>query len=300
MIGLGNHIREFATVNLPLPGGRTEIGSDCYVLAYAHVAHDVAISGSVTLATQALLGGHSEAGGHAYVGLGAETHQFTRIGRHAMVGMGSTILRDVPSYALMIGARFARINEVGMRRGGMSESEIDEVRRCCDRFDEIVKPTSGGGPYAEQVRSFMKGSKRGVSGRGGAAAAEAAAVAATAADSAIPGPLPEGVDRTGLAAPRIALHERRRPPRLRPRRACGRIPPACTLSSGSPSPSNPTRRPRAAGQKPPAPAPGGLPDIPRAAVKGTPHCRVRGQLFPPLCRPLNVARKRTNLTARGP
>lgn len=166
VIGSGNHIREFATVNLPLPGGRTEIGSDCYVLAYSHVAHDVVVSDSVTLATQALLGGHSEVGDHAYVGLGAETHQFTRIGRHAMVGMGSTILKDVPPYALMIGAKFAKINEVGMRRGGMSEAEIDAVRQCYDRFDEIDAGDGGGGPYAEQVRSFMKGSKRGVYGPG--------------------------------------------------------------------------------------------------------------------------------------
>ena len=158
-IGSRNHIREFATVNLPMPGGRTEIGSDCYILAYSHVAHDVAVSDSVTLATQALLGGHATVGDHAYVGLGAETHQFTRIGRHAMVGMGSTILKDVPPYAVMIGARFAKINEVGMRRGGMSEAEIGAVQRCYDRFDEIG---SGDGPYAEQVRSFMQGSKRGV------------------------------------------------------------------------------------------------------------------------------------------
>lgn len=160
-IGSKNHIREFATVNLPTPGGRTEIGSDCYVLAYSHVAHDVMVSDSVTLATQALLGGHATVDDHAYVGLGAETHQFTRIGRHAMIGMGSTILKDVPPYAVMIGTRFVKINEVGMRRGGMSEAEIDAVRRCYDRFDEIG---SGDDPYAEQVRSFMQGSKRGVYG----------------------------------------------------------------------------------------------------------------------------------------
>lgn len=158
-IGRGTHIREFATVNQPLPGGRTAIGSDCYVLAYSHVAHDVEVADSVTLATQALLGGHSTVGDHAYVGLGAETHQFTRIGRYAIVGMGSTILRDVLPYAVMIGARFTKINRVGMRRGGMGEDEIESVQRLYDGFAGI---DGAEGPHAGQVREFVRGSKRGL------------------------------------------------------------------------------------------------------------------------------------------
>ena len=154
-----------------LPGGRTEIGSGCYILAYSHVAHDVSVSDSVTLATQALLGGHSEVGDHAYVGLGAETHQFTRIGRHAMVGMGSTILKDVLPYAVMIGTRFAKINEVGMRRGGMGEAEIGAVRRCYDRFEELGGEGEGGGPYAEQCARSCGGQGAGCTGRSGQAAA---------------------------------------------------------------------------------------------------------------------------------
>lgn len=158
-IGSNTHVREFATVDLPLPGGRTAVGSDCYLLAYSHVAHDVVVSDSVTLATQALLGGHSTVGDHAYIGLGAETHPFTRIGRYAIVGMGSTILKDVLPYAVMIGARFTKINRVGMSRGGMGADEMESVQRCYDRFAGIDRAE---GPHAEQVREFMRGSKRGL------------------------------------------------------------------------------------------------------------------------------------------
>lgn len=123
------------------------------------MAHDVEVSDSVTLATQALPGGHSTVGDHAYVGLGAETHQFTRIGRYAIVGMGGTILKDVLPYAVMIGLRFAKINRVGMRRSGMDEDEIESVQRCYDRFGGIERME---GPHAEHVREFMKVSKRGL------------------------------------------------------------------------------------------------------------------------------------------
>ena len=84
--------------------------------------------------------------------------------------MGSTILKDVLPYAVMIGTRFTKINRTGMRRGAMSEAEMDAVQQCYDRFGEIDRAA---GPYAKEVRAFMRGSKRGIYGPQWAAAGRA-------------------------------------------------------------------------------------------------------------------------------
>ena len=160
-IGSGNILREYGTVHLPTVEERTSIGSHCHMLAYSHVAHDCTVGDRVTMANGATLGGHCTVGERANLGLHVSVHPFCRIGRYSMVGMMNPVVKDVLPYALVNRQRFAKINRVGMRRGGMGEDEIESVQRCYDRFAGI---DGAEGPHAEQVREFLKGTKRGVYG----------------------------------------------------------------------------------------------------------------------------------------
>lgn len=66
----------------------------------------------------------------AVVGGLTAIHQFTRVGRHAMIGGCSAVTQDVVPYMLSEGnkARAVYINIVGLQRRGFSEEQIKTLR----------------------------------------------------------------------------------------------------------------------------------------------------------------------------
>ena len=141
VMGSGNTVRGYASVNLPATSGRTSVGSGCHLLAYSHVAHDCDVRDGAILSAGAILGGHTEVGAGAHLGLGTMVHPRTRIGRLSMVGLRGAVVRDVPPFALVNDGRFTRVNTVGMERAGMSAAEIKEVRRA---YAEVAAARGGG------------------------------------------------------------------------------------------------------------------------------------------------------------
>ena len=122
-IGDDNVIREGATIHRSTtPGYPTSIGSNCLLMAYAHVAHDCRVGNGATLTNNVGLGGHVEVGDRAMLGGGVLIHQFTRIGRYAMVAGFVGVRKDVLPYSLVAGipARHYRLNTVGLRRAGIT------------------------------------------------------------------------------------------------------------------------------------------------------------------------------------
>ena len=171
VMGSGNTVRGYASVNLPATSGRTSVGSGCHLLAYSHVAHDCDVRDGAILSAGAILGGHTEVGAGAHLGLGTMVHPRTRIGRLSMVGLRGAVVRDVPPFALVNDGRFTRVNTVGMERAGMSAAEIKEVRRA---YAEVAaargggggrgapgRPSAGGGGLAQEIREFLAGTVRG-------------------------------------------------------------------------------------------------------------------------------------------
>jgi UDP-N-acetylglucosamine acyltransferase len=127
-IGNANIFREFVTVNRAT-GQReaTEIGNDNLLMAYVHVAHDCVLSDHTILGNSVNLAGHVIVEDYAIVGGVTPVHQFTRIGRHAIVGGGSRVPKDVLPFMKAAGnpLRVVGPNSVGLRRRGFSE----ETRR---------------------------------------------------------------------------------------------------------------------------------------------------------------------------
>jgi UDP-N-acetylglucosamine acyltransferase len=125
-------IREYAVYHRGTgEHGRTTIGSDCFLMAYTHIAHDCAIGNRVILANSVQIAGHVEIEDWVIVGGLTPIHQFVHIGQHAMVGGGIRVPKDVPPYTLASGdpARFEGLNHVGLRRRGFSRESLD----CLDR-----------------------------------------------------------------------------------------------------------------------------------------------------------------------
>ena len=131
VIGDNNKIREFVTIHRGTTDKyETRIGKDTLVMAYVHIAHDCIIGDHCVLANAATFAGHVEVEDWAVVGGLTAVHQFTRVGRHAMIGGCSAVNQDVVPYMLSEGnkARAVYINIVGIKRRGFSEEQIKTLR----------------------------------------------------------------------------------------------------------------------------------------------------------------------------
>ena len=133
VIGDGNTVRECCTISLGTAqgGGVTRIGSDNWIMAYAHIAHDCVVGDHTILANNATLAGHVTVGDWVVIGGLSAVHQFCSVGPHAMAGGGSIVLRDIPPYVMCNGnpAQPHGINTEGLKRRGFEADTINLLRR---------------------------------------------------------------------------------------------------------------------------------------------------------------------------
>ncbi len=132
-IGRRTIIREFATIHrgTAFGGGVTEIGEECFLMAYAHVAHDCRIGRRVMMANNATLGGHIVIGDYASIGGLTAVHQFVRIGAHSFIGGCAAVVKDIPPYVIASGnrAKLHGLNAVGLKRFGFSTQTISALKK---------------------------------------------------------------------------------------------------------------------------------------------------------------------------
>jgi len=131
-IGDNTVIREYATINRGTKWrGKTVIGEECFIMIYAHVAHDCLLGNHVILANSANLGGHVEIGDYAIIGGVVPVHQFVKIGAHSIVGGGFRVQKDVCPYALVGGypLKTMGLNIIGLKRRGFPEKTIEILKQ---------------------------------------------------------------------------------------------------------------------------------------------------------------------------
>jgi UDP-N-acetylglucosamine acyltransferase len=180
VIGDGNTIREFCTFNTGTVqgGGVTRIGSDNWVMAYAHVAHDCRLGDHCIVANAVTLGGHVEIGDWVILGGLTGVHQFVRIGSHAMTGGGTILLQDLPPFVICNGNPAAAhgLNTEGLKRRGFTPDAIVVLRAAykaiykegltaaaaCDRIEELAETTSAATEELLALAAFVRASTRGI------------------------------------------------------------------------------------------------------------------------------------------
>ena len=131
IIGDNCTIRECATINRGTSAsGKTIIGNDCLIMAYAHIAHDCLVGNNCVIVNSVALGGHVTIGDYAIIGGLSAIHQFVSVGKHAMVSGGSLVRKDVPPFvkAAREPLSFVGINSIGLRRRGFSNEKIAEIQ----------------------------------------------------------------------------------------------------------------------------------------------------------------------------
>ncbi len=181
-IGARNVIREHAVIQRATSAETwTIVGDDNFLMSNSHVAHNCTVGNQVIVGAGALLAGHVGVGDQAFVSGNCVVHQYTRIGRLAIMRGLSRTSRDIPPFAIADWTHTVRgVNRVGLRRAGFDAARIRAIvnafrilfgaRR---NLREAMARAEAECPSADvaEVLAFIREAKRGVAfgpRRGGA------------------------------------------------------------------------------------------------------------------------------------
>lgn len=159
IIGDNTVIRECVTISRGTRDKfKTEIGSDCLLMAYVHVAHDCYIGSNCILVNAVQIAGHVDVDDYAIIGGASALHQFVKVGAHAMVSGGSLVRKDVPPYtkAAREPLGYSGINSIGLRRRGYSSDKINEIQEI---YRQIYLKGNNNSAALDIVELEMKPSK---------------------------------------------------------------------------------------------------------------------------------------------
>jgi UDP-N-acetylglucosamine acyltransferase len=140
-------------------------------MAYAHVAHDCQLGDRVVMANNVVLAGHVSVGDGAFLSGGVGVHQFTRIGRLAMVGGLTKLVQDALPFVVTDGnpGRARGVNAVGLRRAGIDAGGMRALQEAFRLLVRSSLPQAAalerlallGEPLVDELVAFVRGSRRG-------------------------------------------------------------------------------------------------------------------------------------------
>ena len=173
VVGENNVIREYVTINPGTAGGgsKTVVGNNCLFMISSHIAHDCKIGNNVVIANNVPLGGHVTIEDSVVIGGNSAVQQFTRIGRLAMIGGMTGVLKDVIPFGLSFGNRnyLKGINLIGLRRNKYDNQIIMELDKAykkifsSNNLQENLSKINGeykGNKLVEEVTKFIEKDKK--------------------------------------------------------------------------------------------------------------------------------------------
>ena len=174
-IGDNTTIRECVTINRGTTSRmKTQIGSNCLIMAYSHVAHDCFVGDHCIFSNNSTLAGHINIGNHVILAGMTAVHQFVTIGDHAFIAGGSLVRKDVPPYvkAAREPLSYGGITSVGLRRRGFVAATITEIQNIYRllyqknynnaQATEIIEAEMIASPERDEILQFIRNSQRGI------------------------------------------------------------------------------------------------------------------------------------------
>jgi UDP-N-acetylglucosamine acyltransferase len=173
-IGHRNKIREHYTISRGTePESVTEIGDGNYIMTSGHIAHNCKIGNNTVIASCALVAGYAEVEDEAFISGGVVIHQFSRIGRLAMIGGNSRVNLDVPPFFLYSDFNVTPkgLNLVGLKRAGFDAAEIARLKQAYQllyrsglKLEDALKRIEAEvpGDSSRHLVDFIRKSKRGI------------------------------------------------------------------------------------------------------------------------------------------
>ena len=173
-IGNGNRIREHYTVSRGTkPESVTEIGDENYIMTSGHIAHNARIGHNTVVASCALVAGYVEVEDQAFISGGAVIHQYSKVGRLAMIGGNSRVNSDVPPFFLYSDFNVAPkgLNLVGLRRAGFSAEDTTLLKKAYRilyrsglKLEDALAQLETGfdSQHVQHLVRFIRSSRRGI------------------------------------------------------------------------------------------------------------------------------------------
>jgi len=173
-IGNGNKIREHYTISRgTAPESETIVGDENYIMTSGHIAHNCTIGSRTVIASCALVAGYVEVEDQAFISGGVVIHQYSKIGRLAMIGGNTRVNLDVPPFFLCseFDVKARGLNIVGLRRAGFTASQVGALKTAYKilyksnlKLDDALARIESEVPTEHTLHlvSFIRGSKRGI------------------------------------------------------------------------------------------------------------------------------------------
>jgi UDP-N-acetylglucosamine acyltransferase len=173
-IGDDNQIREHYTISRGTqPESVTEIGDRNYIMTSGHIAHNCRIGNETVICSCALVAGYVEIEDQAFISGGVVIHQYSKIGRLAMVGGNTRVNSDVPPFFLYcdFNVRPVGLNLVGLKRAGFREEDLAALKKAYRilyrsglKLEEALRriETEIATEHTLHLVRFIRASKRGI------------------------------------------------------------------------------------------------------------------------------------------
>ncbi len=173
-IGDGNKIREHYTISRGTqPESVTTVGDDNYIMTSGHIAHNCTIGSLTVIASCALVAGYVDVEDQAFISGGVVIHQYSKIGRLAMIGGNTRVNSDVPPFFMYTDFNVAPkgLNLVGLRRSGFSHEDISALKtayrllyRSGLKLEEALTRIESevATEHSRHLVAFIRSSKRGI------------------------------------------------------------------------------------------------------------------------------------------
>ena len=174
-IGDKTTIRECVTINKGTADrNKTVIGSNCLLMVYVHVAHDVSIGNNCIIANSANIAGHVDIADNVVIEGVVGIQQFVSIGKFAFISGGSKVRKNVPPYikAAREPLSYAGVNTVGLKRNGVNGEDVKAIENIyrliyvqssnLSKGIAEVKKNLSANNYSDEIVEFIESSKNGV------------------------------------------------------------------------------------------------------------------------------------------
>jgi UDP-N-acetylglucosamine acyltransferase len=173
-IGNRNKIREHYTISRGTqPESVTRIGDGNYIMTSGHIAHNCVLGDNIVVASCSLVAGYAEVESDVFISGGVVIHQYSKIGRLAMVGGNTRVNSDLPPYLLYSDFNVAAkgLNIVGLKRAGFPAEEVRLLKvayrllyRSGLKQEEALRriETEAPSEHTRHLVAFIRGSKRGI------------------------------------------------------------------------------------------------------------------------------------------
>ncbi len=173
-IGRGNKIREHYTISRGTqPESVTAIGDGNYIMTSGHIAHNCTIGNNTVIASCALVAGHVEVEDQAFISGGVVIHQYSKIGRLAMIGGNTRVNLDVPPFFLYSGFNVEAkgLNTVGLKRAGFTLAQVARLKRAYQilyrsglKLEDALARIDAelADPQTLHLTGFIRASRRGI------------------------------------------------------------------------------------------------------------------------------------------